>query len=248
MRSSVRNWSSRCYCKLVIIFQHNTRTVALLCCCSKLAARASITPAHTSPSVPIISSSSSSIICHLEWSWKLAFHPGVVGNTRPPTSGSRFAPYALRAHPRGRVAVYGPRCYCARRYAPASLRLLGLRQGDGTLLRGDPALAPLGPRSLTVRGSPPPLASPSPARRLHIWVTFGYGMCCGCLRYDTGPVSAALRPREPASLLCAIKRLSLLGGWINYLPHFQLRDPYSRFIDSSQHLIQIFVMLTCIQF
>ena len=169
-----------------------------------------------------------------------------MGNTRPPTPGSRFAPYALRApHPRGRVAVYGPRCYCARRYAPASLRLLGSASGGtAPLLRGDPTLAPLGPRSLTVRGSPPPSLRSSPARRLHIWVTFGYGVCCGCLRYDTGPVSAALRPREPASLLCAIKRLSLLSGWINYLPYFQLRDPYSRFVDSSQHLIQVFVMLT----
>ena len=111
---------------------------------------------------------------------------------------------------------------------------------------GTPATAPQAPHSLTVRGSPPPSLRSSPARRLHIWVTFGYGICCGCLRYDTGPVSAALRPREPASLLCAIKRLSLLGGWINYLPNFQLRNPYSRFVDSSQHLIQIFIMLTCL--
>ena len=142
--------------------------------------------------------------------------------------------------------MYGLPCSCARRYAPASLRLLGLASGDGTpasrgprpSLRSAPTPGPSGARR------PPSLRS-SPRGRLHIRVTFGYGMCCGCLRYDTGPVSAALRPREPASLLCAIKRLSLLGGWINYLPYFQLRNPYSRFVDSSQHLIQIFVMLTC---
>ena len=121
-------------------------------------------------------------------------------------------------------------------------------------VRGDAAPAPRGPRlplrgaphSLTVRGSPPPVASLLPPLGDYTGlVPFGYGICCGCLRYDTGPVSAALRPREPASLLCAIKRLSLLGGWMNYLPYFQLRVPYSRFVDSSQHLIQIFVMLTC---
>ena len=165
-----------------------------------------------------------------------------------PTPGSRFAPYALRApHPRGRVAVYGPPCNCARRYAPASLRLLGLRRGGRRpCSAGTPATAPRSPPLLDRPGlAAPRRFAPPPARRLHIWVTFGYGICCGCLRYDTGPVSAALRPREPASLLCAIKRLSLLGGWINYLPHFQLRYPYSRFVDSSQHLIQIFVMLTC---
>ena len=118
-------------------------------------------------------------------------------------------------------------------------------RGDGTpASRGPRTLAPLGPPFLDRPGlAAPRRFAPPPARRLHIWVTFGYGMCCGCLRYDTGPVSAALRPREPASLLCAIKRLSLLSGWINYLPYFQLRDPYSRFVDSSQHLIQIFVML-----
>ena len=89
-------------------FQNYSCLIALLCCCSELAAiTSSITSAHTSPSVPIISSSSSSIIRHLEWSWKLAFHPGVMGNTRPSTPGSRYAPYALRApHPRGRVAVF----------------------------------------------------------------------------------------------------------------------------------------------
>ena len=120
-------------------------------------------------------------------------------------------------------------------------------RGDGTpASRGPRTLAPLGPPFLDRPGlAAPRRFAPPPARRLHTRGTFGYGICCGCLRYDTGPVSAALRPREPASLLCAIKRLSLLGGWINYLPHFQLRDPYSRFVDSSQHLIQIFIMLTC---
>ena len=120
-----------------------------------------------------------------------------------------------------------------------------VRGGRRPCSAGTPASTRGAPHSLTVRGSPPPSLRSSPARRLHILITFGYGMCCGCLRYDTGPVSAALRPREPASLLCAIKRLSLLSGWINYLPYFQLRDPYSRFVDSSQHLIQVFVMLTC---
>ena len=163
-----------------------------------------------------------------------------------PTPGSRCAPYALRApHPRGRVAVYGPPYDCARRYAPLHSACWVCVEGDAAPAPRGPRLPLRGPHSLTVRGSPPPSLRSSPARRLHIWVTFGYGICCGCLRYDTGPVSAALRPREPASLLCAIKRLSLLGGWINYLPYFQLRDPYSRFVDSSQHLIQIFVMLTC---
>ena len=162
MHSFVYGLCIRSYCKRIIVFQNYSRLIALLCCCSKLAVRASVASTHTSPSVPIISSSSSSIIRHLEWSWKLAFHPGVVGNTRPPTPGSRFAPYALRApHPRGRVAMYGPPCNCARRYAPASLRLLGLRQG-GTppLLRGDPGYRSAEPpHSLTVRGSPPPVAS-----------------------------------------------------------------------------------------
>ena len=228
-------------------FQNHSCLIALLCCCSKLAARASVVSAPTSPSVPIIYSSSSSIIRHLEWSWKLAFHPGVMGNTRPSTPGSRYAPYALRApHPRGRVAVFTTLVATARAVT------LPLHSACRSALRST-RTPPGGPRyvlrtraALDVRGSPPPVASLlPPARRLHIWVTFGYGICCGCLRYDTGPVSAALRPREPASLLCAIKRLSLLGGWINYLPDFQLRDPYSRFVDSSQHLIQIFVMLTC---
>ena len=130
---------------------------------------------------------------------------------------------------------------------PASLRLLGSGVGGtAPLLRGDPASRSARPPLLDRPGlaAPPSLRS-SPRGRLHTRVTFGYRICCGCLRYDTGPVSAALRPREPASLLCAIKRLSLLCGWINYLPHFQLRNPCSRFVDSSQHLIQIFVMLTC---
>ena len=141
--------------------------------------------------------------------------------------------------------MYGPRCNCARRYAPASLRLLGSGVGDGTPApRGPPPLRSARPPLLDRPGLAPRRFAP-PAGRLHTRVTFGYRICCGCLRYDTGPVSAALRPREPASLLCAIKRLSLLGGWINYLPHFQLRNPCSRFVDSSQHLIQIFVMLTC---
>ena len=227
-------------------FQNYSCLIALLCCCSELAAiTSSITSAHTSPSVPIISSSSSSIIRHLEWSWKLAFHQGWIGNTRLSNPGSRCAPYALRApHPRGRVAVFTTLVATARRYAPLPLRLPVCATLDAHP-SGGPRYVLRTRAALDVQGSPPPSLRSSPARRLHIWVTFGYGICCGCLRYDTGPVSAALRPREPASLLCAIKRLSLLSGWINYLPHFQLRDPYSRFVDSSQHLIQIFVMLTC---
>ena len=167
-----------------------------------------------------------------------------MGNTRPSTPGSRYAPYALRAHPRGRVAVFTTLVATARAVTlPLHSACRSALRSTRTL-RG-PRYVPRTRAALDVRGSPPPSLRSSPARRLHIWVTFGYGICCGCLRYDTGPVSAALRPREPASLLCAIKRLSLLGGWINYLPDFQLRDPYSRFVDSSQHLIQIFVMLTC---
>ena len=169
---------------------------------------------------------------------------GWIGNTRLSNPWQSLAPYALRASPSGRVAVYGPPCNCARRYAPASLRLLGLASGDGTPAPRGPRLARSAPTP-DRPGLAAPVASPPPRGRLHTRVTFGYRICCGCLRYDTGPVSAALRPREPASLLCAIKRLSLLCGWINYLPHFQLRNPCSRFVDSSQHLIQIFVMLTC---
>ena len=227
-------------------FQNYSCLIALLCCCSELAAiTSSITSAHTSPSVPIISSSSSSIIRHLEWSWKLAFHPGVMGNTRPSTPWQSLR--SLRpsgsspSRPGGRV--YYPRCYCA----PLRSRFTACRSALRSTRTPSGARATCSARELRLTSGArrPPVASPLPARRLHIWVTFGYGICCGCLRYDTGPVSAALRPREPASLLCAIKRLSLLGGWINYLPDFQLRDPYSRFVDSSQHLIQIFVMLTC---
>ena len=161
-----------------------------------------------------------------------------MGNTRPSTPGSRYAPPALRApHPRGRVAVFTTLVATARAVTLRFTPLAGLRYARRAPLRG-PRYVLRTRAALDVRGSPPPSLRSSPARRLHIWVTFGYGICCGCLRYDTGPVSAALRPREPASLLCAIKRLSLLGGWINYLPDFQLRDPYSRFVDSSQHLIQ----------
>ena len=115
-----------------------------------------------------------------------------------------------------------------RRYAPASLRLLGWRRGTAPLLRGDPAFARSAPTP-DRPGLAAPVASPSPRETTHTGY-FWLWMRCGCLRYDTGPVSAALRPREPASLLCAIKRLSLLGGWINYLPYFQLRDPYSRLV------------------
>ena len=173
---------------------------------------------------------------------------GWIGNIRLSNSGSRLLLTPFGApHPRGRVAVYGPRCNCARRSAPLLPLARVCVRGTPPLLRGDPGYRPRSPPFLDRPGSPPPSSlRSSPARRLYIWGTFGYGICCGCLRYDTGPVSAALHPREPASLLCAIKRLSLLGGWMNYLPDFQLRVPYSRFVDSSQHLIQIFIMLTCL--
>ena len=227
-------------------FQNYSCYITLLCCCSKLTVIApAVASAHTSPSVPIISSSSSSIIRHLEWSWKLAFHPGVMGNTRPSTPGSRYAltPFGLLT-----LAAGWP-CLLPSLLLRAPLRSASLRLPVCATLDAHPsgARATCSARELRLTSGArrPRRFAPPPARRLHIWVTFGYGICCGCLRYDTGPVSAALRPREPASLLCAIKRLSLLGGWINYLPDFQLRDPYSRFVDSSQHLIQIFVVLTC---
>ena len=164
----------------------------------------------------------------------------MVGNIRPPTSGSRLllTPFGFPTSRPG--AVFTTYLVETARFA-----CWVCVRGTAPCFAGTPHSLRSAPRSLTVRGSPPPSLRSSPARRLHIRVTFDYGICCGYLKYDTGPVSAALRPREPASLLCAIKRLSLLGGWINYLPHFQLRDPYSRFVDSSQHLIQIFVMLTC---
>ena len=170
---------------------------------------------------------------------------GWIGNTR--LSNPLAVACSLRpsgSHPRGRVAVYGPPCNCARRYAPASLRLLGSGVGGRHPCPRGPR-SPARPPLLDRPGLVAPVASPPPRETTHTGYFFGYRICCGCLRYDTGPVSAALRPREPASLLCAIKRLSLLCGWINYLPHFQLRNPCSRFVDSSQHLIQIFVMLTC---
>ena len=163
----------------MVVFQNNSRLITLLCCCSELAAGASVVPTHTSPSVPIISSSSSSIIRHLEWSWKLAFHPGVMGNTRPSTPGSRFAPYALRApHPRGRVAVYGLPCSCARRYAPASLRLLGSGVGGtAPLLRGDPASRSARPPLLDRPGlAAPRRFAPPPAGDY----TYGLLLVMGC--------------------------------------------------------------------
>ena len=168
-----------------------------------------------------------------------------MGNTRPSTPWQSLR--SLR--PSGSHPAAGWPCLLPSLLLRAPLRsrftpLAGLRYARRALLRG-PRYVPARELRLTSGARRPRRFAPPPARRLHIWVTFGYEICCGCLRYDTGPVSAALRPREPASLLCAIKRLSLLGGWINYLPDFQLRDPYSRFVDSSQHLIQIFVMLTC---
>ena len=143
-------------------FQNYSCYITLLCCCSKLTVIApAVASAHTSPSVPIISSSSSSIIRHLEWSWKLAFHPGVMGNTRPSTPGSRYAPYALRGLTLGRVAVFTTLVATARavtlplhsacRSALRSTRTSGAR---ATCLRTRAAL--------DVRGSPPPSLRSSP--------------------------------------------------------------------------------------
>ena len=151
---------------------------------------------HTSPSVPIISSSSSSIIRHLEWSWKLAFHPGVMGNTRPSTPGSRFAPYALRApHPRGRVAVYGPPCDCARRYAPASPACWVCVRGTAPCFAGTPHSRPLGPPFLTVRGSPPPSLRSSPrSETTHM----GYFWLWDLLRVSKARYGTGLRCATPS--------------------------------------------------
>ena len=148
------------HCHCVLSFQHNSCYITLLRCCSKLAAIASITPAHTSPSVPIISSSSSSIIRHLEWSWKLVFHPGVMGNTRPSTPGSRFflTPFGLSpSRPGGRV---WPSLLLR---APLRSRftsfLLGLRQGDAAPAPRGPWPAPAEPPFLDRPGLAAPVAS-----------------------------------------------------------------------------------------
>ena len=170
---------------------------------------------------------------------------GWIGNTRLSNPGSRFR--SLR--PSGSHLAAGWPCMAlvitARAVTLPLHPLAGSASGGRRPCSAGTPATPAEPPFLDRPGLAAPVASLLPRSETTHMVTFGYDICCGCLRYDTGPVSAALRPREPASLLCAIKRLSLLGGWINYLPHFQLRDPYSRFVDSSQHLIQIFVMLTC---
>ena len=101
-----------------------------------------------------------------------------------------LTPFGLT--PRGRVAVYGLPCSCARRYAPLHLRLLGLASGGRhPCFAGTPPLAPLGPHSWTVRGSPPPVASLLPPRETthtgYFWlwdvlrlfeVRYGTGLRC----------------------------------------------------------------------
>ena len=145
-------------------FQNYSCYITLLCCCSKLTVIApAVASAHTSPSVPIISSSSSSIIRHLEWSWKLAFHPGVMGNTRPSTPGSRYAPYALRA-PHTLAAGWPcllPLVATARAVTLRFTPLAGLRYARRAPLRG-PRYVLRTRAALDVRGSPPPSLRSSP--------------------------------------------------------------------------------------
>ena len=125
----------------------------------------------------------------------------VILDHRPLAVAALLTPFGLLT-PRGRVAVYGLPCSCARRYAPASLRLL--RSGVGgrhPCFAGTPPLAPLGPSPGPSGARRPPSLRSSPRGRLHRAGSFWlwYLPRLSKVRYGTGLRCATpSRARVPA--------------------------------------------------